>query len=169
MHYAGFWRRALAHLIDFCITNGVSWGVEEALLRAMYGVYFLIARFHHVPMKPYDDAFDPMIEQGVSVVVFLAVALPYYVWGTYRYGTTLGKRPFRISVVNMADGGPITLRQSVVRCLGYVLSYLTLGCGFLMAAFHPQKRCLHDLIAGTVSVVKDKDGAALPEMEMKKA
>jgi uncharacterized RDD family membrane protein YckC len=155
MHYAGFWRRAVAHLIDFVITNGLSWGLEEAMFRAMYGVYMVIAHFQHTPLRPYDDAFDPMIEQVMSVVVFLAIAVPYYVWGTYRFGTTLGKKPFKIQVVRMADGGPITLRQSALRAAGYVLSYLTFGCGFLMAAFHPQKRCLHDLIAGTVSVIKE--------------
>ncbi len=155
MRYAGFWRRSVAHLIDFVLTNGACWAIEEGLFRAMYGVYWLVAHYHHSPLKPYDDAFDPMLEQVVSVIVFLAVAVPYYVWGTYRYGTTLGKKPLKIRVVRMSDGGPITLRQSGVRFVSYILSYATLGCGFLMAAFHPQKRCLHDLIAGTVSVIKE--------------
>lgn len=155
MRYAGFWRRSVAHLIDFAVTNLVSWGVEEAMFRAMYGVYLVIAHFHHVSIKPYDDAFDPVLEQVVSVIVYLAIALPYYIWGTYRFGTTLGKKPFKIAVVRMSDGGPVTLLQSTLRCTGYLVSYATLGCGFLMAAFHPQKRCLHDLIAGTVSVIKE--------------
>jgi uncharacterized RDD family membrane protein YckC len=157
MRYAGFWRRAAAHLIDFAVIDAaVPWVVENIVFGAMYGVYYLIARHHGGPIKGYDDAFDPLMEQIVSVIVGLAVLLPYYIWSTYRFGTTLGKRPFRIYVVRASDGGPITLGQSTLRCLGYALSYATFGCGFLMAAFHPQKRCLHDLIAGTVSIIKDK-------------
>lgn len=156
MRYAGFWRRLVAYVIDFFVTNVASFAVEEAVFGAMYGVYYVIARYHHAPVKPYSDAFDPTLEQVVGVVIYLAIVLPYYIWGTYRFGTTLGKKPLRVQVVRMSDGGPITLRQSTLRCFGYAASYATFGCGFLMAAFHPQKRCLHDLIAGTVSVIKEK-------------
>lgn len=156
MRYAGFWRRAAAHVIDFVLTNGASWLVEQLLFGAMYGVYYLIARTEHSVLKPYATAFDPILEQGVSVLVYSAIALPYYIWTTYRFGMTPGKRCLDIRVVNAADGAPITLRQSVIRCLGYTVSYAALGCGFLMAAFHPRKQALHDLFAGTVSVIKEK-------------
>jgi uncharacterized RDD family membrane protein YckC len=49
---------------------------------------------------------------------------------------------------------PISLKQSWIRCLSYTLSYLPMCAGFIMAAFQPEKRALHDLIAGTVSIVK---------------
>lgn len=156
MRYAGFWRRAGAHVIDFIVTNGASWLVEEALFGSMYGVYYLIARSQHSALKPYANAFDPILEQVVSVVVYVAIALPYYIWSTYRYGTTPGKWCLSIRVVRALDGGAVSLRQSVIRCLGYVASYAALGCGFLMAAFHPQKQALHDLFAGTVSVIKER-------------
>ena len=48
------------------------------------------------------------------------------------------------------------MKQSVVRTVGYALSYAPLGAGFLMAAIHPEKRALHDLIAGTVSITKER-------------
>jgi uncharacterized RDD family membrane protein YckC len=156
MRYAGFWRRAAAHVIDFALADAaIPLIVENILFGSMYAVYFVLTRIHHAELKSYDDAFDPVLEQVVSCVVALAVGLPYYIWSTYRYRATLGKKALKIQVVRMADGGPITLTQSWLRCLGYVVSYATLGCGFLMAAFHPQKRCLHDLIAGTVSVIKE--------------
>lgn len=83
--------------------------------------------------------------------VYSCVAFPYYVWGHFRYGTTLGKKPFGIYVVSAADQGRLTLSQSIIRTAGYVLSSLPFACGYLMAAFHPRKQALHDLIAGTVS------------------
>jgi uncharacterized RDD family membrane protein YckC len=155
MRYAGFWRRSVAHLIDFLLTQGGAILVEEALFALMYAVYWLIQKASHGPISPYADAFNPVLEQVVSVIVYLAVAIPYYVWGTSRYGTTLGKRVVKVRVVRFADGGPISMRQSALRFVGYLASYATLGCGFFMAAFHPHKRCLHDLIAGTASVITD--------------
>jgi uncharacterized RDD family membrane protein YckC len=155
VRYAGFWRRAAAHLIDFVLTNLVSWGVEEVVFGAMYGAYYLYARAHGDMPRPYGDAFDPMFEQVLSAVLYLGLVLPYYIWGTYRFGTTLGKKLLRIRVVRFADNGPVTLKQSVVRCLGYVPSYVLAGCGFFMVAFHPRKLALHDVLAGTASIVVD--------------
>jgi uncharacterized RDD family membrane protein YckC len=156
VRYAGFWRRTAAHVIDFVATNLASWLVEEALFGSMYGVYYLLTRAKHGVLTPYSNAFDPILEQVVSVVVYLAIALPYYIWSTYRYGATPGKWCLNIRVVRAVDGGAVSLRQSVIRCIGYVASYAALGCGFLMAAFHPHKQALHDLFAGTVSVIKEK-------------
>jgi uncharacterized RDD family membrane protein YckC len=36
--------------------------------------------------------------------------------------------------------------------VGYLASLVTLGLGFLLAAFNREGRALHDLIAGTVVV-----------------
>lgn len=101
----------------------------------------------------------PLQIAGTALVTILTVA--YYVYGTYKYGTTLGKRPLGIFVLSYPDLKPITLRQSVLRCIGYLPSSI-LGVGYLMAAFHPEKRALHDLIAGTVSVIRRSDRASAP-------
>jgi uncharacterized RDD family membrane protein YckC len=62
----------------------------------------------------------------------------------------------KIYVVDAKSFKPITLKQSVLRCMGYVVSGLPFLCGYLMAAFHPEKKALHDLIGGTVSIIKEK-------------
>ena len=50
---------------------------------------------------------------------------------------------------------PITMKQADLQEL-WVTSFLTfpLGAGFLMAALHPEKRALHDLIAGRFRFLK---------------
>ena len=129
----------------------------------------------------YLDTVSPFTVQVMSLVVYVILAVPYYVWTHFCYGTTLGKRygmtlstlglcSRRIYVVRAGSYEPITLRQSWIRCLGYAASYLPFGCGYLMAAFHPQKLALHDLFAGTVSIlrpeeksVKAKSGARLTQ------
>ena len=50
----------------------------------------------------------------------------------------------------MADGSPITPGAAVLRYIGTYISRLILFIGYIMVAFDPQKRGLHDRIAGTV-------------------
>jgi uncharacterized RDD family membrane protein YckC len=66
-------------------------------------------------------------------------------------GATPGKMVMGIRL-QMEDGEPITGGAAVIRYFGYILSVITLGIGYLMIAWHGQKRGLHDLIAGTVAV-----------------
>ncbi|MBU6427738.1 MAG: trypsin-like peptidase domain-containing protein, partial [Cyanobacteria bacterium REEB65] len=48
-----------------------------------------------------------------------------------------------------ADGGRVSLGRSFGRYLATSLSFAVLGIGFLLIAFRPDKRALHDLLAGT--------------------
>ena len=70
-------------------------------------------------------------------------------------GQTLGKWATGLRIVRQ-DGKPLTLLNALLRhVVGYPVSLLTLGLGFLLAVFNTQGRALHDIIAGTV-VVLDK-------------
>ncbi|MGK5084225.1 RDD family protein [Bdellovibrionota bacterium FG-1] len=155
VRYAGFWRRALAHLLDSLLLNGVAWLGETLIFGGMYLIYAFLAWRQGIEAKSYDDAFNPLLIQVADAVLYLALAAPYFIWGQLKNRTTLGKRIFKIYVVNAQDGAPMTLKQAGFRFFGYLLSYLPFGTGFLMAAFHPQKRALHDLLVGTVSVIKE--------------
>jgi len=67
-------------------------------------------------------------------------------------GRTLGKWVTGLRV-EKHDGTALSFGRAAVRHLvGYPLSVLTLGLGFLLAAFNAEGRTLHDLIAGTTVV-----------------
>ena len=69
-------------------------------------------------------------------------------------GLTIGKWATGLRI-RRADGQPIGIGRAFLRhFVGYPLSLLTLGLGFLVSAFTPRGRGLHDLIAGTI-VVRD--------------
>ena len=72
----------------------------------------------------------------------------YWVTFHWLWGQTLGKMAMKIRVVTV-DGGPLSLGIVVLRYIGYLLSALTLGVGYLMVAFRADRRGLHDLVAGT--------------------
>lgn len=147
IRYAGFWVRFIADLIDSTLLTVASWFLELVLLGAVYWLGHFAA--------PFQDAFNPFMLQILNLALYATLAFGYYTWGHYRYGTTFGKRPFRVYVVTEKNRLPITMKQSVIRSVGYAVSYLPLAAGFLMAAFHPEKRALHDILAGTVSITKE--------------
>jgi uncharacterized RDD family membrane protein YckC len=62
-------------------------------------------------------------------------------------GQTLGKKVMNIKVV-MDNGMDLTPQQAGVRCLGYLVTLVTLGLGCLLA-LRPDRKALHDMIAGT--------------------
>ena len=124
--YAGFWVRVLAYLLDLLIL-----AVPIGILALVFGEGSLL----------YD------LLGGLTVTAYIIGF-----WTAFD-GQTPGKRLMGIKVVRHSDGGPITLKQALLRYfVGYTLCNLTLGLGFVMVAFRYDKRGLHDLIAGTCVV-----------------
>ncbi len=67
-------------------------------------------------------------------------------------GQTLGKMLAGITILK-TDGSPVRLSNLVRRnILGYLLTILTLGLGFLIAVISKSGRSLHDYIGGTIVV-----------------
>ncbi len=169
-HYAGFWIRFLADFIDSIFLDLVTFLVGVIGLGVIYGFRRMGILTGGVSGGSILDAMSSFMVQIVLVGIRLSLALVYYTVLTHRFGTTLGKRVFRIYVMSIVNSGVAALdscpseqqypiqslcfRQSLVRCLGYAGSYAPMGAGFLMAAFQPEKRALHDLIAGTISIVR---------------
>ena len=92
--------------------------------------------------------------ENFGLFVALAVlVLNFGVLAVWR-GQTLGKWATGLRL-ERPNGQPLTWWRVLLRqAVGYPLSLLTLGLGFLWAVFNEQGRALHDLIAGTV-VVRD--------------
>lgn len=63
-------------------------------------------------------------------------------------GQTAGKEMLGVRVVRL-DGRPIGRYHAAGRLLAGLLSWLTLGLGFLVPLFREDRRALHDLVART--------------------
>ena len=73
-------------------------------------------------------------------------------------GFTIGKWAAGLRILQQ-NGAEIGIGRALLRhFVGYPLSFMTLGLGFLIAAFTSRGRGLHDLIAGTVVV---REGPAI--------
>lgn len=131
--YAGFWRRAVAYLIDLVVLLGI-----EATLAA---VVLLVA---------------PGDLQSLAEVapVSAAIAWAYFVVLESSPGrATLGKAALNLYVGDLFED-PITFRRAVLRNFLKTFSWMLLGLGFVLAAFTPRKQALHDLLGGTLVLRK---------------
>lgn len=130
-HYAGFWIRVLARIIDTILL----WIVFFLLTMAFGGLFTTLRSG----------------SAGIFSMVFLLQGLSaaaYEILLLARYGATLGKQALGLRVIT-ARGDPLTLGLSAGRYLAQLVSSATLTIGYLMAAFDPEKRSLHDRICNT--------------------
>ena len=86
--------------------------------------------------------------RGVLVACTALFAVLYVVTLVALDGQTLGKLIVRVRVVD-ADGAPPAFGASVLRFIGYFISLLPFGFGFVVAGLRTDRRALHDLLAGT--------------------
>jgi uncharacterized RDD family membrane protein YckC len=85
----------------------------------------------------------------------LPFALLVYCWR--RWQATPGKILMDCRVVDARTLQPLSLRQAVIRALGYILSALPLYLGFVWAAFDKRKQALHDKLASSLVIRVNDD------------
>lgn len=130
-------------------------GTQPASFGARFMAYLVDAFLVIVAAVILGLLLSPLLHSDASIylLAFLIYAV-YFVVPTALSGQTPGKRLMSIRVVN-AQGQAPSYGQAVMReVLGKFLSSLLLNLGYLMALFHPEKRALHDLIAGTWVVTR---------------
>lgn len=146
--FAGFIVRVCSHLLDVGVVGVLSILVSFLALGMLYGF-----RAYAVRGSEGHEFIRPDHVQIFLMMAYGCVSFPYYVWGHYRFGTTIGKFAFHAFVVDEKAGEPITWGQSVLRWFGYWVSWF-LAAGFILALLNRRKRALHDWIAGTVVVIR---------------
>jgi uncharacterized RDD family membrane protein YckC len=135
--YAGFWIRALATAIDTVILLVL----VTLPLTLTYGVH------DYWYGEEYFLGFWDVMLGYVMPVIFT-------IWFWLRYQGTPGKILLKLQIVDAKTMATLTLRQAVVRYLGYFLSILVILMGFFWIAFDQRKQAWHDKLAGSVVIVK---------------
>jgi uncharacterized RDD family membrane protein YckC len=134
---APFSLRCGAFLIDYIVLAGI------------VAFSTLIARFFGGGARLAGGTVETM-----GFIVALGFTVLNFVLLTAWRGQTIGKWATGLRIEQM-DGRDLSVLRALLRHLiGYPVSFLTLGLGFLIAIFNAQGRALHDLVAGTV-VVRD--------------
>jgi uncharacterized RDD family membrane protein YckC len=143
---AGFWRRALAALVDALLIAIVGIAAEAGYLGAEGAP----------PQQWRIDPADPA--QPIALGAVLLVAALYDVILTRRLGGTVGKRLLGLRVESR-EGGPPGTGQLLGRLFGRIVSALPALLGFLWALWDRRKQTWHDKLADTVVL---RDGSPRP-------
>ena len=128
---AGFWIRFVAVLIDSLVLF-----VVEFVLGVVAGLVWG------------GEIAETKVFKGTVTAFMFVFGSVYYVALHTAFGQTLGKMAMKIRVVPL-DGGRISAGAAILRYIGYFVSGLIVGIGYLMAGLRHDKRALHDLLAGT--------------------
>jgi uncharacterized RDD family membrane protein YckC len=78
----------------------------------------------------------------------LITFLYHWLMVAYWNGQTIGKRALNIRVAR-PDGSPVDVAVAAARSGMRIVSGIPIGLGFLWAAWDPEKRTWHDMVAGT--------------------
>jgi len=134
LKYVGFWKRTVAVLVDtFLIIL-----VTLPILIWVYGIEYL--NNEHMEKGSFDFIIN---------YVFPTIAV-ILLWKYYQ--ATPGKMIFKATIVDIKTGGKPTLKQWIIRYLGYFVSLLPFGLGYFWVAFDKKKQGFHDKLANTVVV-----------------
>lgn len=78
----------------------------------------------------------------------------FWYFCTRNDGQTPGKVMMNIKIIK-TNGAPMSAGDVILRLIGYWVSSICLGLGFIWAAFDSQGQAWHDKIAGTYVVQKE--------------
>jgi uncharacterized RDD family membrane protein YckC len=141
--YAGYWRRYGALMLDYLVIY----------------IVFLVGLFV-VMVGAIGASFSSDRSSGAGLlsllyfpVFFVMVILYFALMESSGAQGSLGKMAVGMKVVDMG-GNRISFGKAILRQIGKIVSILIIGIGFFMCGFTEKRQGLHDMIAGTLVVMK---------------
>lgn len=132
-HYAGFWLRFAAHVIDNIIMTLVYFVAMIVFLGAQQ---------------------DDSTVTAIFAIISMAGGWLYYaVLESSDMQATIGKKLIGLKVTDL-KGNRVSFGKASVRYWAKILSIATLYIGFAMAGWTEKKQALHDMVAGCLVVRK---------------
>jgi uncharacterized RDD family membrane protein YckC len=133
-HYAGFWIRVAASLIDTAL-------ILLLIMPPLIGIYGTAYFDMQSMIAGTWDFLLSWVFPAVAVIVF---------W-VYRSATP-GKLMLHLIIVDAQTGGKPSTRQFIGRYLGYYVSAIPLMLGLIWVGFDKRKQGWHDKLAGTAVI-----------------
>jgi uncharacterized RDD family membrane protein YckC len=144
--YAGFWRRWLGSFID------------GLLVWVFMIIIIILLRLSGVSLFEVFSTKHRSIMHILIILFYDSILLGGFwlyhaIMESSGYQGTLGKMAMGIRVTDL-DGRRIDFGRATGRYFSKILSFLTLMIGYIMAAFTKKKQALHDIIAGTLVLMR---------------
>jgi len=152
LHYAGIGSRFLAALIDGVVL-GIPIGIISTVLSAMMAVRVINRSSRSTGMNV--EAIGAFIAGfGFIMIISLLLSWAYFaMMESSAWQGTIGKKVMGIQVADL-NGSRISLGRATIRLAvkSFLSSWFLIG--YIMAFFTQRKQALHDLLAGTIVLVK---------------
>jgi uncharacterized RDD family membrane protein YckC len=132
--YVGFWARFGASILDSILLIAITF----PMLHIIYGSQYWNSEELIMGIP---DFIISWIFPFVATILF---------W-VYKSATP-GKMAIKAKVVDAKTGNIPTVKQSVIRYIGYYISLLPVGLGFFWVGWDKKKQAWHDKLAGTVVI-----------------
>ena len=155
--YIGFWKRAVAFILDSLLCS-----LPPAVICLPLLIWLFTKMIQGTPTPT-----QIVLSFGLYLLWMLLAILCYWLYFAYFESgakqATLGKQLMGIKVIGK-DGNRITFARATGRLFAKWISYMLLNFGFIMAGMTSKKRALHDYIAETYVVRADfQPGDELPD------
>lgn len=172
INYATFNARLIAVVLDVTLLMIIGYPLSEWINGQLFKPMNLeaLAALAHTPHTPEETnrmLWQIMTDQRViqriictnliQVALFAAYIIPCWL----RFGNTPGKMLTGIEIRDASTYELMTTRQKYVRFLAYIPSGIPIALGFFMALFTKKHQGLHDKIANTIVVRKDRNPFSL--------
>jgi uncharacterized RDD family membrane protein YckC len=154
VHYLGFWARFFAFLIDSTAASLALAPLVAHLLGELVLTEYNLsdpAELNLLLIKLTNQLIVDMAFMGVIFVLL---------W--IFFNATPGKMLFRAVIVDARTLKAPAAWQNIFRYLGYFVSLIPFGLGFLWIGFDSKKQGWHDKLAGTV-VIRGKPRTDEPD------
>lgn len=156
-HYAGFVSRAVGFVLDILIVIGLIWVVNFAITLPLQ--YFLGFNVKECSLQG-TQLLQVVADRGqllCAAVIITQTALTllagpaYFILFWAMGGQTVGQYISGVRVVRL-DGRKMNFKYSLVRYLGYFVSFFALGLGYFWVLWDDRRQGFQDKLAKTVVV-----------------
>jgi uncharacterized RDD family membrane protein YckC len=134
--FTGFWKRVGATIIDSILLCMVLYPP----LIAIYGWNYFNLDESRFVAGPADFI--------ISWIIPIFIIIGFWIWKQ----ATPGKMAIKARIVDAKTGEKPTMKQWILRYIGYFVSAIPLGLGYFWVSFDKRKQGWHDKMAGTVVV-----------------
>ena len=132
--YSGFWIRFGASLIDIVILIAITFPV----LYMIYGETLYYSE-------------DFILGGADFIISYVMPFVATILFWMYKSATP-GKMVVKAIIVDAKTGNAPTIKQSIIRYFGYIVSMIPLCLGFIWVCWDSKKQGWHDKMAGTVVI-----------------
>jgi len=163
VEYASFTYRMLASVIDTILSAILLTPVIRYV-----GSIFDLTKFDNLPNQMYSMTQQELIalmRQGLPGFLFeMAIVSVIIIFFWVKWGGTPGKSLLKMKIVDAKTNEKPGVTQSIIRYLGYFISFLPFLLGFVWIYYDKRKQGFHDKLARTVVII-DRSKKDVPAEE----